>query len=136
MKSECIDDYNETLMDPLTPTCGYLLRLLQIPAIIACILCFKWRFLADYFIHAENFIQFVAVMHISYTNYSEDFPALVSRIAGMWIAYTMSNRAEIVFLSLNMAFRTFVGLNIAYNRPLTKSDIFLYLLTTIIFIFL
>ena len=80
VKEKCIVHYNEKLMDPLTPTTGYILQVLQIPAVIACILCFKWRFIADYFFHAENFIQFVAVMHLSYANYSEDFPALFTRI--------------------------------------------------------
>ena len=115
-------------MDPLTPTTGYILQALQIPAVIACILCFKWRFLADYFFAAENFIQFVAILHLSYANYSEDFPMVYSRILGLWILLSISYRYEIILLALNTAFRLIMGIKIVYSRPLTNQDIVLYLL--------
>ena len=117
-------------MDPLTPVTGYILRLLQIPAVIACIICFKRRDIADYFFAAENLIQFVAVLHLSYTNYAEDFPALISRIVGLWGILSIGYRLEIIILTLNTVFRTFMALNIVYNRPLTQQDIALYLLAT------
>ena len=122
-------------MDPLTPTTGYILQLLHIPAVIACFLCYKWRFLADYFFHAENLLQFVAVLHLSYSNYSEDFPALFTRISGLYFALVIGYRSEIILLTLNGAFRMFMGLNIVYSRPLTEQEIGLYLLTSLVLIF-
>ena len=53
VKTECYGEYNEEMMEPLTPTVGYILRAIIIVEAILCILCFKWRFLADYFFHIE-----------------------------------------------------------------------------------
>ena len=115
VKSDCIVDYNEALMDPLTPATGYILQGLQIPAVIACILCLKWRFIADYFFAAENFMLFVAVLHLNYLNYSDDFPSLFSRIVGLWITLSISYRYEIIVLVLNGVFQMSVGIKIVYS---------------------
>ena len=73
VKTECVGEYNKAMMDKLTPIIGYILVTLQVPAIIACVLCYKYRHIADYFFHAEHFMQFLSVLHLNYSNYNDDY---------------------------------------------------------------
>ena len=79
IKTECYGDYNEALMEPLTPTIGFILRIIQVPTAIMCILCYKWRFLADYLYHVETAIRLLAMLHLNYSNYLLDFRGLLGR---------------------------------------------------------
>ena len=122
-------------MDPLNPATGYVLRGLLVPATLACLLCFKWRFIADYFLFAENLLQSVAVLNLNYTNYAEDYVALLSRIVGLYFVYTIANRSDIFINSVNGAFRMFMVLSVVYNRPLTIREIALYIVTALALLF-
>ena len=64
-------------MEPLTPTIGFILRIIQVPTAILCILCYKWRFLADYLYHVETTIQLLAMLHLNYSNFLLDFLGLL-----------------------------------------------------------
>ena len=44
-----------------------------------CILIYKYRYLADYLLYCENFIQVIAILHLNSTNYNMDFTEVAIR---------------------------------------------------------
>ena len=48
-KIDCVDKYNEDLIDPLKPVLPYILQVLHYTLLILCMLTCKWRELADTF---------------------------------------------------------------------------------------
>ena len=116
-------------MDPLTPASGYILSALHVPAFIACILCYKYRWLADYFFQAEILIQCCATVHLNYASYTVDFKELTTRIIQHYIQYSMATRYDVFTSAIGSGFQMFVGINLVYNRPLTASTISLYVFT-------
>ena len=116
-------------MDPLTPGTGIVLQAVHIPAIIACIACFKFRWLADYFFLTESIIQCLAVVHLNFASYNMDYKELTVRTVLHYLQFAMASRLDAFTNMLSVGFQSFVGLNVVYNRPVTIDVIFLYILT-------
>lgn len=119
----CYGEYNEKLMDPMTPEMAYILRLLHIPSVIACIACYKWRWLADYFYLVIQVVQCVAVLHLNSTGYNENFKDLSASFIIQYMQYSMNSRRDTITAVISGAFQMFMGLNLVYMRPLTMGVI-------------
>lgn len=117
--TQCYGEYNEALMDPLTPGMGYVLRILHIPSLIACIACYKWRWLADYFFLVIHLVQCVATVHLNSTGYNENYKDLTAIIMQHYIVYSMNTRRDVFICVISATFQLFVGLNVVYMKPLT-----------------
>ena len=47
IKTDCIEKYNEGLIDPISEVVPKVIVVLHYLSIVICIMCFKWRYLAD-----------------------------------------------------------------------------------------
>ena len=119
-------------MEPLTPAVGYIMRALQIPIAIMCILCFKWRFLADYFYHVESVMHLLAMLNLNYSNFLLDFQSVGSRAVQIYILFAIATRAELIVSVLGMALRLTVGLHLVWAKPLDLQTVFIYALTILV----
>ena len=62
---DCIDGYNEDFMQALRPITDVLMRILVFSSTFACIACYKWRFIADYFILYIHLMVFIGALHLN-----------------------------------------------------------------------
>ena len=59
--SDCLGKYNEAVMDPIADFFFYALHVLVAVSIVLSLLCFKWRWIAGYFLYLECLIRICAV---------------------------------------------------------------------------
>ena len=115
-------------MEPLTPTIGFILRIIQVPTAILCILCYKWRFLADYFYYVETAIRLLAMLNLNYSNFYLDLLGLLNRYVLIWLLFTMVTRAELIVTMISLTIQLFVGSHLVWANPITRETALFYVL--------
>ena len=122
---DCIEGYNEDLLDPLTPVSQVIMKSIVIGSIILCIACYKWRYIADYFILTLNLMVFVSVFQLNLGMYNSTPTAMSLLMCFIYILGSSGYRYEILICSINLSIVVIVGQNLAYSRPVTTSLIFM-----------
>ena len=69
--TDCIEKYDEGLLEPLQPMVWFFMRFASFVGWIAFIACCKWPFIADYFYLLANFFYFIQCFHINKKNNDE-----------------------------------------------------------------
>ena len=115
VKAECIGEYNEAFLDPLSPYMGQILKVYMIPSVILCIWCYKKREIADYFYHIENLLQILSVFHLNASNYNMEYSQLSVRLLMLYLMYGIGFRAEIIANAITMAIYMFINNSLAYG---------------------
>ena len=65
VKTDCIKHYNKAFLDPIRPYTSNVMFVITFISIVLCILCYRWRSIADYFFTIENLMRFLAVLHLN-----------------------------------------------------------------------
>ena len=97
-----------------------------------CILCYKWRFLADYFYHYETVLALLAMLNLNYSNYLLDFQALGSKVIQVYLLFTIATRAELFVGVFSYGLRLFVGLHLVWAKPLSLEIAIWYIFSMLV----
>ena len=107
---------------------GYFLRVTTIASAIFCILCYPWRHLADYLYIIEITLRFLSIFHLNFTNFDKDITDLIIYSTVTYLLFTIGYRYEILINLIGGAWASFFGLHVAYARPFTVRDVFMYII--------
>jgi len=112
-------------MDPLTPSMGYILRLLNFASVLICVLCIKRRSLADALYPIECVCRIIAVFHLNPASYGYDYIDYVYIYSYNYLVFACGQRIDIVFQTVSFATSLFLG-DVAYARPFDTKKVYLY----------
>ena len=66
-------------------------------------------------------------MHLNFANYEKDYNNILIFGTINYVMLSIGYRYEIVFVLFGIEWGCFIGLNIAYARPLTQNLVMMYL---------
>lgn len=121
-------------MDPLIEVVPRILTALHYLTLLICLLCFKWRYLADYLYPLLTGMLFFTAFNLSERIHDSD----AVDIGYLWLILylTISNAwlTDAILCTVSYGVNIFIGINVAYERPLTlQKVVFLFCLTVLCF---
>ena len=94
-------------------------------------MCFKYRKVADIFFAIENIFRFIACIHLNSASYNNDSVGVISTFMFNMMFYSTLNRCDMLINTPNFIWNLFIGINVAYNHPLTQGVVFTHILCVI-----
>ena len=96
IKTECIQEYNKAILDPLRPAVGNIMLAIPIISLILCVLSFKWRKITDYFFFIENLMRFLATLHLNQASFEEEHVTLIYIFCLNYLLYSCLSRTDLI----------------------------------------
>ena len=111
---------------------GIILRAITFLSIIPCVMCYKYRRLADSFFVIENICRFLACLHLNSAGYATDNVDVIFIFVFNYLLLATLNRIHIVISTPNFIWHLFIGIGVAYNHPFTQSIVLLKIFSTVV----
>ena len=124
-QDDCLGPYAKELLDPGEDFFRILLIVLTILSIILCVLCYRWRFLANSFVYIEFLIRVTAVMIPNRTSYQHTPIQYLWITSVAYICFFCDEIGHIIVLTVLLAFQSFFAVHVIYLKPFNVGTFFL-----------
>ena len=123
-REDCIYNYNvEQLGGPVQDMARWVLASLVILSLLLCILCYKWRVIANSFLYFECAINIIAVF-IPNTYNARHSNIDMTMLSVIYVLSLYTDRADqLIMAPIHLGLTLFVKLNLVYLNPLTVGSI-------------
>lgn len=128
---DCLGKYNEAIMDPIADFFILAAKVLIGVSFVLSLLCFKWRWLAGYFLYLECLIRLCVASFPSQNGQEYDEIYYLITFLISFVCFHSDSGCQIIAFSLTFAYCLFFGISVAYDRPLTFKTCLVYTFTTI-----